>query len=423
MSNYQENADWVALLDANGVQQEKLQAELSKFKAVSNPGNLGTAGAAKANLSGWTFQTTYETEVRRFTKFVNGQQDKLELSAKALFLKADGVATGTRQMQIRSVEESFAMVHDLKRETKKMVEDCLSLQRFYTVSRKILLDFASMADEKLRGVVNCTKLLFEILPKSHINSSLVCIISDTFHALRQAEDKITNQGGSGGDDMWEAPSSFKRVTTKYWVKDENLTSLMLTCAAEAPLLVYGMKGPLTSTNRCDLKVAEGDKLWDTLATKITSIYFDSADMYLYKHRLARAEGAQLLRARWYGPKMPTSDKVIFLELKTHHEKWVNQKSVKERATIKEGDMMNFLLPVRWTKEDAQQMVLRGKPNMKAEEIPKATDLLMRMHNLVEKHKITACVRSLYDRAAFQSATNNGELTAVSDISCFLRKDS
>ena len=405
------SADLVATLDANRVQQEKLKTELAKFNAVHNPGTTGSA--ATNALPGWSFQNIFEEEVNRVARFINSRQEGIELAAKALFLRADGMTTtGSRQMQIRSVQESYALVHDLKRETKKMVEDCLTLQRFYTTSRKILVENASMADEKLRGVVDCKHVVQEIMPKAHINSSLVCIISDIYNALRQAEEMIVNQSNSsGGEDMWQAPSSFQRATTKYWVKDENLTKLMMACASEAPLLVYGKKGPLTSTKQGDLRISEGDKLWDTLATRITSIYFDSDTMSLYKERLARAEGAQLLRARWYGTTMPTGDKIIFLELKTHHEKWVAQKSVKERASIKEEDMIHFLQPDRWTREDAEQMILRAKPNMKAEELPKATGLLLRMHNLVVKHKLSACVRSVYDRAAFQSAKSNGEFCA------------
>jgi SPX domain protein involved in polyphosphate accumulation len=338
---------------------------------------------------------------------VNDQQEGIELSAKDLFLRADAVATGSVH-ENRSVQESFTTVQDLKLFTRKIVEDCIKLQDFFTVSRTFLLDSASKADEKLREGVNYSSLVHECMPKVHLNSSLVCVISDIYNALRQAEENILNQNNAGDASLWQAPSSFQRATTKYWVKDENLTKLMMTCAAEAPLLVYGKKGPLTSTERRDMNVSDGDKLWDSLATVITSIYFDSEDMSLYKERIVRAEGAQLLRARWYGTTMPTGDKIIFVELKTHHEKWVANKSVKERASIQERDMVNFLRPVRWKTVDAEQMIFRAKPKLKAEELPKAIDLLLRMHNLVVRHKLTACVRSVYDRAAFQSSTNNGE---------------
>ena len=50
-------------------------------------------------------------------------------------------------------------------------------------------------------------------------------------------------------------------------------------------------------------------------------------MDLYKERIKRSEGAKLFRVRWYGNK-PKGDEQIFLELKTHHECWINDKSGK-----------------------------------------------------------------------------------------------
>ena len=417
------NDAFVATLDANRVQQEMLKTVLLRAVVSNrrNTSNSTTNSLLPGQSQSHLFQTTFEDELRRVTRFVNEQQEGLERSAKALFLRADAVVATTGSIH-SSVQESHATVQDLKQSTRKIVDDCIALQDFFTSSRKILLENASMADEKLE-VVHCSSLVHEILPKAHLNSSLVCVISDIYNALRQAEEKILNQNkNSTGDSLWEAPSSFKRSTTKYWVNDENLTKLMMTCAIEAPLLVYGKKGPLTSTKTSDMKVSDGDKLWDSLATRITSIYFDSGDMSLYKERLKRAEGAQLLRTRWYGTTMPTGDKIIFLELKTHHEKWVAQKSVKERASIQEKDMVDFLLPVRWQKEDAEQMILRAKPNIKAEELAKQAGLLLRMHNLVVKHKLTACVRSVYDRAAFQSSKSNGKLVGVFVVNTNLKKE-
>jgi len=395
-----ENApsDFFASLEANWVRQEKLQTDSSS--------------------SHGTFVATLKDELRRITRFVNDKQKAVELSAKALFLRANAVVSATSTGESRvPVQESYATVQDLKRSTRKIVEDCLALQDFYTQCRAILSESAFSADETFgrrqqQQVDNCSSLVHQAMPKAHLNSSLVCVVSDIYHALRKAEEQIillqnnSNAGGDGDSPLWQAPSSFQRVTTKYWVSDQNLTKLMIVCAMEAPLLVYGRKGPLTSTNPRDASVSDGDKLWDSLATRITSIYFDSDDMSLYRERLKRAEGAQLLRVRWYGTTMPTGDKIIFVELKTHHEKWVANKSVKERALIQERDMLLFLQPVPWQREDAEQMVLRGKPKMKAEELVKATDLLLRMHNLVVNHKLTACVRSVYDRAAFQSSKSN-----------------
>lgn len=156
------------------------------------------------------------------------------------------------------------------------------------------------------------------LPKVTLDSGLVCIHSDLYYAIRNAEESLRSNTSGEGDTLWQAPSSFQRSTTKYWIKDENLTELMLTCTEEAPLLVYGKKSPLTSTNAL-VPRSEGDKLWETLATRITSVYFDSADMSLNKDRIQRLEGAQLLPTRWYGTKRLVGTEIIFLELKTHYE--------------------------------------------------------------------------------------------------------
>jgi SPX domain protein involved in polyphosphate accumulation len=391
---HQQDVDFFTSLNSNRIQGDVLDAELTNAVRTKNSA---------------VFSQKLKDESLRLAKFVDAQQIRLELAAKQIFGRAHSLS----QSKIRNVSEAHASLQDLKQSTRRMVDDCVALQEFYSQNRKSLMQVATKADIEFspsgKFVESLETSYHPLLSKAHLNSSLVCVISDTFDALRQTHHKILH--GDGENALWQAPSSFQRNTTKYWVPHESLTKLMMICAAEAPLLVYGKQGPLTSTNPVSLKSSEGDKLWDGLATKITSIYFDSDRMDLYRERLKRTEGAQLLRARWYGPTMPQGDKPIFVELKTHHERWVNQKSVKERATIQEQDMPKFLEPVRWSLDDAKAMILRAvKKNkeMKLDELDKQTRLLFRMHNLVVNHKLTACVRSVYDRAAFQSAKSNGE---------------
>jgi SPX domain protein involved in polyphosphate accumulation len=413
-----------ATLEANGVRRDMLNREMAKAEPLDQAARDVNAriAAATANIFGGfssshPYQTTFENEASRVMGFVNEQQVGIEIHAKELFRQANVLATS----KVANVQESYASVQDLRQAIRKIADDSILLQDFFSNARTVLLDHAKMADDKLRDAVHCSQTVQEIMPKAHLNSALVCVVSDTYQALRVAEEKITH--GSAGDAVWEAPSSFKRSTTKYWVKDENLTKLMMINSAEAPLLVYGKKGPLTSLSSSDLKSSDGDKLWDSLATVITSIYFDSDDMAMYKERIKRAEGAQLLRARWYGNKMPTGEKPVFLELKTHHEKWVAQKSVKERATIQAQDMVSFLRPLAWDSSYAETLILKAQPKLKknADGLAEQVGLLMRMHNLVVKHNLTACVRTCYDRAAFQSSKSNGELITCLRYQGFVSK--
>jgi SPX domain protein involved in polyphosphate accumulation len=149
-------------------------------------------------------------------------------------------------------------------------------------------------------------------------------------------------------------------------------------------------------------------IWDTVSTSITSIYFDSRDdLTLYKDRIARIESAQLFRARWYNDK-PSGEEHIFLELKTHHEQWVLNESVKERVAIQAKDFRYVLLRdgKTWNETIAKKLLLAAKPNLSGDELATATDLLLRIRKLIIKKNLQPCVRSSYRRLAFQSNTNN-----------------
>eukprot|EP00977_Amphora_coffeiformis_P000354 scaffold98_cov172-Amphora_coffeaeformis.AAC.8 len=245
-------------------------------------------------------------------------------------------------------------------------------------------------------------------------SFLIIVLGDVFEALRELKDTSNK---SSGPNVWVAPDAFERKTTKYWVEDESLPELLLTCVGEVPLLVYGKSGRLSNEIQIEDKTAiSTDTLWGNFSTKISSVYFDSPGLDLYRERLARREGAQLLRARWYG-KRPTSEEPVFLELKTHHESWVQAKSVKERAIILEKDMCAFLYPTeKWNEDRARQALLRATPSMNETKLAKAVDLLLRMHSLVVEHRLRPCMRSTYQRLAFQSSKSNSiRLTLDRDV--------
>jgi len=183
-----------------------------------------------------------------------------------------------------------------------------------------------------------------------------------------------------------------------------MVEVLLTGVTLAPLLVYGESGRLTKDHV--LKKSEGDKLWSSMATNISSLYFDSPSLCLYKDRIARKEGSQLFRIRWYGEDKPKGDELVFLELKTHHEKWINSSSLKERVNIREKDVSTFLSRTQWKIQDAETIVHAGNPELKGKDLDKAVDLLLRMHQLVVKHDLHPCLRSKYQRLAFQSSDSN-----------------
>lgn len=204
------------------------------------------------------FYAVFERQVNAVLQFVDHHQKQLEFSAKSLLTQTEKVA----EKVISKKHDGRSMIMSSKKSTEELVEKCLALQAFLTKNRSALLAVSRKADAQLR--TQCVKMI-EMSFKSNLNSILVVVVSDIYATIRKAETKLrTNRAGNdtARDAVWEAPSSFQRNTTKYWIKEEELTKVMLTCAAEAPLLVYGKSGILTQ-NR---SASEGDKLWDSMVS-------------------------------------------------------------------------------------------------------------------------------------------------------------
>jgi SPX domain protein involved in polyphosphate accumulation len=235
--------------------------------------------------------------------------------------------------------------------------------------------------------------------KQHPLTMTTLLVSDIFESLQSAA------AASKSSAVWVAPESFERQTHKYWVEESRLPALLLLASTKAPLLVYGASG-LLSTRLADVATNDND-LWSHVAVPVSSIYFDSPNMDLYHARIKRHEGSRLLRVRWYGRTMPRGDAAIFLELKTHHEGWVGDKSVKERVAIPERYMSHFLSSVPWTADEARHIVSLANPDQTEErKREKSVQLLLTMKELVLQYSLRPCVRSVYERVSFQSANSN-----------------
>ena len=126
---------------------------------------------------------------------------------------------------------------------------------------------------------------------------------------------------------------------------------------------------------------------------------------MYSNRIKRIEGAQLFRIRWYGQL--SKNKNVFLELKTHHEGWINNSSIKERVSILKEDAMKLLdLNNDWNEDAAMEIVKKANPNEEMKDIHELTKLVLKIRRLILKHKLTPCLRTKYTRAAFQSSQSN-----------------
>jgi SPX domain protein involved in polyphosphate accumulation len=110
----------------------------------------------------------------------------------------------------------------------------------------------------------------------------------------------------------DASQSFCRSTTKYWVKTEDVSRIKYQVLRHLPVFLQK-----TSTGESDSQFTN-------------SVYVDNDQLELYHGRLDKSPGAIALRMRWYGPGDPTT---VFVERKTHNDKWTGEVSVKERFVV------------------------------------------------------------------------------------------
>jgi SPX domain protein involved in polyphosphate accumulation len=135
-------------------------------------------------------------------------------------------------------------------------------------------------------------------------SDVVVRLSAIYSALRKdhtAEEKA------------DPSQSFLRTTTKYWVKTEDVSRVKYAILKNLPVFLQ--------------KTSTGDS--DSQLTN--SVYLDNDQLELYHGRLVKAPGSIALRLRWYGAAEPTT---VFVERKTHRDKWVGEVSVKERFMVR-----------------------------------------------------------------------------------------
>jgi uncharacterized membrane protein YidH (DUF202 family) len=248
---------------------------------------------------------------------------------------------------------------------------------------------------------------------------------DTETQTHNVQSASVGGGEKGGDGKWVPPSSFERVTTKYWVKEQDLSQVVLTSITELPLLVYGRKGgrildrkDIIQSDAAATPSGNNNALWSSVTSSISSVYLDSPDLHLYNERLKRSEGAKLLRIRWYGNAKPSGDDIVYLELKTHHEKWLQDRSVKERCPIREKDVPQLLNTStgRWDMQKASALVRLANRTDDDELINDLSELLLRMRDLICKLQLSPSVRTCYTRIALQStSTNKVRFTIDRDI--------
>ena len=354
----------VSIREASGAASRRISSIGIGIAGGSRRSSGATAAPPPSTAS---FVDSLEAELGRAASTVQANLISLESDAKALLLDADALARTTT-----TTGGATDDVKSLQRRASKISQRALQLQRQSRKDATELRRVAGLADAKLgtscgdmverRLQSHPYPVVFDLSNRGE--GMLVVLLNDVHSILRDLggadnedseipthmQSTSAESGEKGKDGKWVPPSSFERVTTKYWVKEQDLSQVVLASITELPLLVYGRKGGRILDRKdiiqSDAAAAQSgnnnNALWSSVTSSISSVYLDSPDSHLYNERLKRSEGAQLLRIRWYGNAKPSGDDIVYLELKTHHEKWLQDRSVKERCPIREKDVPQLL---------------------------------------------------------------------------------
>ena len=243
---------------------------------------------------------------------------------------------------LTSIAPASLLAQELSRIETAAVDTCssaVSLDRFVILNYLGFIKIAKKHD-KLTG--RCARHLLQqrLATNSflqHRFDAVVVSMSDVFATLR-----ARRAGKASSAAVWVPPTDFERATVKYWVTPEDVLAVKLALVKHLPVLVFGRAEP----SGRGVPAAEPPPASDSQL--ISSVYLDNERLDVYHERLERAEGAALIRLRWYGDGggaggQPLPEKEVFVERKTHHESWTVDTSVKERFRIKAKQVSALLM--------------------------------------------------------------------------------
>lgn len=199
-------------------------------------------------------------------------------------------------------------------------------------------------------------------------SDVVVRLSTVYAALRN--DQIVEETA-------DASQAFLRSTTKYWIKTEDISKVKYTILKNLPVFLQK-----TSTGESDSQLTN-------------SVYLDNDQLELYHGRLEKSPGSIALRLRWYGTGDPS---LVFVERKTHRDKWIGEVSVKERFMIKEKEVQQIMTNTYPIKTKKDQMMKDGSSLDEAEDWE---SLVREVTQAISVKQLRPTMRTQYMRTAFQ----------------------
>jgi SPX domain protein involved in polyphosphate accumulation len=242
------------------------------------------------------FIKTMDEQMAKVEKFTLDQVTALRAKLKAIEAKIDSSGNMTEKQ-----------MENITKEADQIAEDFLRLEKYVNLNFMGFHKILKKHDKHIKS--NQVKAFY--ISRMHGQAWVRGDYSDVVVRLSSIFSTVRND--KAAQENKDASQSFLRSTTKYWVKTEDVSRVKYAILRHLPVFLQK-----TSTGESDSQMTN-------------SVYLDNDQLELYHGRLDKTPGAIALRLRWYGAGDP---KIVFVERKTHRDKWTGEVSVKERFLVR-----------------------------------------------------------------------------------------
>jgi len=340
----------------------------------------------KSNTNEEAFFKKLEADVEKVARHTSTVVEKLRQDLSKMVAKS-----------ANAEKENQATKDALLKEAHRIGDDFLQLEKFVNINYMAFHKILKKHDKMLPHAP-CRQFYVAHLhqqPWVQGNySDLLVQLSNVYSKLRGDTSGVQNDDSAQG---------FCRSTTKYWVRNEDVSTVKHHILQHLPVFQH------------DAKNFSGD------AQLVNSVYLDNASAELYHGRLDKKPGALALRIRWYGNTHP----IVFVERKTHKESWKGEESVKERFVLAEDKVVPFLdgdytLEMA-IKDNAAAAAKKGK-TMSEHEIADFTRLFTEIYKAIDSKQLRPFVRTQYMRTAFQIPFDSTVRTSLDTNLCMIKEN-
>jgi len=301
--------------------------------SMTIPAQTDSRGLAVANstVTEEEFLRKMDFELAKVEKFTLQKVSELRTKIESVEKsgnesgKADGTTTAADIVLMEKADE--------------IANDFLRLEKYVNINFMGVHKILKKHDKNLPNVPCKAFYVSRMHAQSWVRgdySDLVVRLSHIYSMLR--DDHVAKENND--------QQSFLRQTTKYWVKTEDVSRVKYYVLRNLPVFLQK-----TSTGESDSQFTN-------------SVYFDNDQLELYHGRLEKSPGAIALRLRWYGNGTP---KMVFVERKTHNDKWTGEVSVKERFIVDESEVHQVLTNTYPIEEKKKAMLAKGKSQKDCDE--------------------------------------------------------